>query len=190
MRAGLVPIVLFATCSACGDSPSEPSAQARVEARIQDSQGTSVTGTLAGNFFTSVWDGSRWVDLGSPNGITVALQSPGSSTSVHGEQSVPAGSYSRVRLVLQGVTARLAGGSVIGGVALGSDTTLRLGGSDQRAELVASVDTFTVENQSSTRRVIVLDLRSSRWLTSNAVQSGQVEDSALENAFAASTFLE
>src|SRR5919106_3022614 len=106
MRIVILVAIVTLPSAACDDSPTGPTAQTRVDARVQDSPGSSatVTGTLAGNFFASIWDGSRWVDLGSPNGITVALQSAGASTTVHGEQSVPEGSYSRVRLVLQGVT--------------------------------------------------------------------------------------
>lgn len=189
MRCLTLMAILAATCVGCGDSPTGPSAGTRVEARIQDSPSSSptITGTLAGNFSASVWDGNRWIDLGSPNGITVALQSAGASTTVHGEQSVATGSYGRVRLVLQGVTARVARGSTIGGTTLTTDTTVTLGGSDQRVEISVSVDSFLVESDPSMRRAIVFDLRSNQWLTIAAVQTGQVDDASLQAAVTAST---
>ena len=68
--------VVLASAACDDDSPTGPIAQTRVDARVQDSTGSStVTGAFAGNFQASIWDGDRWVDLGSPNGITVGLQS-------------------------------------------------------------------------------------------------------------------
>lgn len=138
----------------------------------------------------SLWDGDRWHDLGSPNGITIPLQITGRSTTVHGEASVASTSYDRVRLVLQGVTARIARGSTIGGTTLTADTAIALGGSDQRAELSLSVSSFSVEPTTNVRRIIVFELRSQQWLTAQALQSGRVEDSALLAALTASTRVE
>lgn len=101
--------------------------------------------------------------------------------------SVPSSSYSRVRLVFQGVTARIARGSVVGGTTLTSDTTVVLGGSDARAEMSIPVSPFSVEADARVRRVIVFDLRSQQWLTAAALQSGRVEDGALQTAVTATT---
>lgn len=191
MRAAAILIVLGACLvpASCGDSPTGPTAGTRVDAVIQDSPASNptVTGTLAGNVFASLWDGNRWTDVGSPNGITVPLQLTGRSTTVHGEASVPSASYSRVRLVFQGVTARIARGSIVGGTTLTGDTTVGLGGADERAEMIVPVSTFSVEADSSVRRVIVFELHSQQWLTSAAVQSGRVEDAALQAAVTAVT---
>jgi hypothetical protein len=163
-----------------------------VEAVVHDTPITSptITGSLAGNVSASLWDGNRWHDLGSPNGITIPLQITGRSTTVHGEASVASTSYDRVRLVLQGVTARIARGSTIGGTTLTADTTIALGGSDQRAELSLSVGSFSVEPTASVRRIIVFELRSQQWLTAQALQSGRIEDSALQGAVTATTQVE
>jgi hypothetical protein len=178
--------------AACGDSPAGPSSGTRVEAIVFDTPITSptATGSLAGNVSASLWDGSRWHDLGSPNGITIPLQISGRSTTVHGEASVASTSYDRVRLVLQGVTARIARGSTIGGTTLTADTTIVLGGSDQRAELSLSVGSFSVEPTASVRRILAFELRSQQWLTAQALQSGRIEDSALQGAVTASTRME
>jgi hypothetical protein len=130
-----------------------------VEAIVQDSPASpsSATGTLAGDVFASLWDGDRWVDIGSPNGITIPLQIPGRSTTVHGEASVPSGSYTRVRLVFEGVVARFARGSVVGGSTLANDANVALGGADQRAEMIVPVSRFSVGAESNVRTVVVFD---------------------------------
>jgi hypothetical protein len=184
-------VILALTTTACGESSVGPTPGTRVEALVQDPAGTgTVTGTLAGNFFASLWNGDRWVDVGSPNGITIPLQLSGRLTTVHGEASVAAASYNRVRLVLQGVTARISRPSTIGGTTLFEDVTIRLGGSDERAELVVSMSSFSVEPDSAVRRVVVFDLGSRQWLTASAVQAGRVDDDALQAAVSASTRIE
>jgi hypothetical protein len=189
MRIARTVIAVALTGAACDGSPTAPSAGTRVEAIVQDAPAAtpSVTGTLAGNVSASVWNGDRWIDMGSPNGITIPLQLAGRMTTVHGETSVPSLSYSRVRLVFQGVTARVARGSVVGGTPLNNDITLVLGGSDERVELSVSVSPFSVEADARVRRVIVFELRSQQWLTAAAVQSGRVEDAPLQSAVTATT---
>lgn len=125
-----IAVAIFLACFSavsCGDSPTSPSSGARVEAVVQDSPagGATVTGTLAGNVSASLWNGDRWIDIGSPNGITIPLQIAGRTTTVHGEASVPSSSYNRVRLVFQGVSTRLASGSNVGGTTLTSDRTMK-----------------------------------------------------------------
>lgn len=182
-----IVIVVIASLSGACDSPTGPSGDTRVNAFVRDSPGSQpVTGTLAGNFQAAI-EGNGWANLGSLNGITVTLQSASASTTVHGDQSVAPGSYTRVRLILQGVTARVARGSVIGGSALANDATITLGGSDGRAELIVDVATFQVEADASIRRVVEFDMRSPLWLTASAVQAGRVEDAALQAAITATT---
>ena len=193
MKTTVALVVLCAlSVAACSDSPSGPTSGTRVEAVIQDSpaQATTVTGTVAGNISASLWNGDRWIDVGSPNGITFPLQIAGRTTTIHGEASVESASYSRVRLVFQGVSARVAMGSVVGGTPVTSDRTIILGGSDERVEIAIPVSTFSVEADPSVRRVVVFDVRSQQWLTVTAVQSGRVEDAALQAAVTASTRLE
>jgi hypothetical protein len=73
---------------------------------------------------------------------------------------------------------------------LTADTTIVLGGSDQRADLSVSVSSFSVEPTTNVRRIIVFELRSQQWLTAQALQLGRVEDSALQAALTASTRVE
>jgi hypothetical protein len=177
---------------ACG----EPTAtgMGRAEAVIQDAPppaGPGVDGSLAGNVQVSVsGDGSTWVDLGSPNGITVPLQVSSGGTTVHGEVDAPAGTYSRVRLRFNAVTARLKSGSVIQGTTLTSDVNVTVGGSDQQVDVIVTVPSFTVTADADVRRAVVFDLRSLVWLTLAAVQAGVVEDAALQAAVFATTRVE
>src|SRR5688572_8128396 len=184
-----IAIGLALLTAACGDSPAGPSSGTRVEAFVQDSPAATpmVTGTLAGNVFASVGEGDRWTDIGSANGITIPLQIAGRTTTVHGETSVPSSSYSRVRLVFQGVSARIARGSVVGGTTLAADATIILGGGDERVEMSVPVSAFSVDPDPGVRRVIVFEIRSQQWLTAAALQSGRVEDAALQTAVTATT---
>jgi hypothetical protein len=147
-----------------------------------------VTGSLAGNVHVSISaDGLTWVDLGSPNGITVPLQLAASATTVHGEVDAPTGTYSRVRLTFDGVAARVLSGSTIEGTTLTADANLTLGGSDGRVEVAIPVSSFTVEADPQVQRTVVFDLRSVLWLTLAALQAGTVLDAALQGAVLAST---
>ena len=201
MRIVVLVAVIAAALTACDDSPTAPTAQTTIDVRVGDlynfKLGTpvpvpTVTGTLSGNFAASIWDGSRWVSLGKANAIVVGLHLyyTFAPTSVHGEQHAPPGSYDRVRLTLQGVTANIARGSGFGGITLGSDAAIRLGGSDHFVELLVPVTRFSLGDDSSVIRVIVLQVNSQQWLTRSVAESGQVEDAALQAAISASTSLE
>ena len=202
MRVVMLLAVIAVASAGCGaEAPAAPTAQTTIDVRVGDlynfKLGTpipvpTVTGTLSGNFAASIWDGSRWVSLGNANAITVGLHlySTFARTSVHGEQHAPPGSYDRVKLTLQGVTANLARGSGFGGITLSSDATFRLGGSDHSVELLVTVTRFLLGEDPSVIRVIALQLNSEQWLTRNVAESGQVEDEALQAAVSASTSLE
>jgi len=47
------------------------------------------------------------------------------------------------------------------------------------------VSTFAVDATAPLRHVVVFDLRSQQWLTTAALQSGRVEDAALQAAVTA-----
>lgn len=180
--------VVLAVVAGCSDSVAP--GFGRAEAIVQDDPGNAINGSLAGNVSASVWSGTAWVALGSPNGITIPLQGVGEPATVHGEVDVRGGSYSRVRLVFEGVTARVNAGSVVGGTALASDVDIQLGGDDASVEVVVNVPGFTVTADPAVRRTIVFRLRSHLWLTAAAVQAGQVSDASLIAAIQASTRLD
>jgi hypothetical protein len=77
----------------------------------------------------------------------------------------------------------------VGGITLSSDATIQIGGSDHYVELVYPVR-FSLGDDPSVRQVVVFQLFSGAWLTSSAVQSGQVEDEALQGHVQATTSAE
>ena len=116
MRRPFLKLVLVASViatGACGDDPIDPDVTGIVDVVLHDNAATEAfTGTAAGNIHASIRStGGTWVDVGTPNGITVALQSTApTSTTVHGPTSVAAATYDRVRLTLSGVTFTVTGG--------------------------------------------------------------------------------
>ena len=163
---------------ACSDS-SGPGTLGRAQGVITDPATAGFSGTVSGNIQVSISsDGSTWVDLGSLNGITIMLQSNADTTNVHGEVSAPAGSYSQVRLTFSNVSAALNAGSVIGNTTLTNSQTVALGGTDQQAEVVKSVN-FSVTDDATVRTSLQFRLNSGNWLTEAALAAGFVEDDTL-----------
>jgi hypothetical protein len=162
------------------DRPQQTSA--KVSGTGAAGSATAFTGDLTGNMFVSFSaDGDTWVDLGSPNGITVKLQSTTDSTNVHGEQDVEAASYTRVRLVMQNAQATLKAGSTIGSLTLTSDTVVKVGGSDQQVVIERTVS-FQVSSDTDVRTATVFELNAEQWMTEQAVQAGVAEDAAIQQA--------
>jgi len=204
IRAGatLLAAALLGT-SGCSNEPSGPApGMGFARARVMDDPSStdpsvtapfllSRTGTTGAAAFTGSFegdvsvavslDGSTWVDLGSPADVSITAQA-GAGTDVHGEVQVPVGTYTRVRLTLAGVTARLAAGSSIGGLTLTTETSIVLGGSDESIVIEAQVPPFTVRADASARTEILFDLNSESWITQAAVQAGVVADAAVESA--------
>ncbi len=112
MKSGLNRYMLFCAGAAialggCGGDGIDPDVTGIVDVVVHDNTGTGdFTGTAAGNIHASIRStGGTWVDVGTPNGITIALESTApTSTTVHGPTSVPAATYDRVRLTFSGVT--------------------------------------------------------------------------------------
>lgn len=135
---------------------------------------SAFTGSIQGDFRAAISvDGETWVDLGSLNGISLSLQTTGGETSVHGQQSVSVGTYSRVRLVIDGAQAEIAAGSVIGTITLGVDTSVSIGSAGQ-VVVDVTVAPFTIESGTDAR--VVFDLNSEAWLTEPAVTLGTASE--------------
>jgi hypothetical protein len=138
------------------------------------------SGTMTSNTNVAVSvDGSTWIDLGSPNGITIRMQSA-DSTTVHGEVDVPAGSYARVRLTLRNAQARLLAGGSVAGISLTSDLTLTVGGSDSQVIVEKQVQPFEV--RAGSRTAIQFELNSEAWATAQNTQDRTVEDGEVQQA--------
>jgi hypothetical protein len=193
-KPALTATLVVLALGACGDEgPNEGAATA--EARMTDTPPSQTTepayeGPTTTNAMVEIsTDGSTWVELGSPNGITMQLQAR-DSTTVHGEAEVAAGTYTRVRLTLQGAKAKLLAGSRIGTTTLTSDTDIDLGGSDGSIVIEKQVPGFTVTADADTRTVITFDLNSEIWLTAGALTARLVEDATLASAATAAVTTE
>ena len=156
----------------CGDGV-DPDVTGLLNAEVHDTPaGTGAfTGTAAGNMQVSIRStGGTWVDVGSPNGITVELQST-TPTSVHGSTSVASGTYDRVRLTLSDVTFSVDAGGTIESIVLNADASALAAG-DADVALEISVTPFTVSSSAGTATVS-FDLNVQDWLT-NAMLTAQV----------------
>jgi hypothetical protein len=148
---------------------------------------TAFTGSIAGDAQISISaDGTEWYDLGSPNGITIQLQNANDSTTVHGEVDAPAGTYTRVRVVIDGAEARLNAGSTFGGLVLQAQVAVALGGSDQEVVIDRTVPAFEVRAEAGAVTVIRLELNAEAWLTETSVQALMVQDTAIQTSLAVS----
>lgn len=170
---------------ACSDAG--PIETGRAQGIAFDPQTASFSGELSGDVQVAISDnGSDWTNLGSLNGITVNLQSDSDSSNVHGEQDAPVGNYSHVRLTFDGVVAEFLSGSTVGGTTLTQDTTIALGGADDRVEIIKPVS-FDVPGDGTTRVSINFNLHSADWLTEASLTSQVIEDAPIQTGVTVTT---
>ncbi len=171
LNFALAASVVAAT--ACGDGV-DPDVTGIVDVMVHDNtSGGAFTGTAAGNFHASIRStGGTWVDVGTPNGITIELESTApTSTTVHGPTSVAAATYDRVRLTLSGVTFTVLAGGTIEMTTLGADAfAVAAGSADLQLEM--GVPDFTVSTAAG-QASVSFDLNVEEWLT-NAMLLSQV----------------
>ncbi len=183
---GVGALVAAMSLFACGDDVLGPDV-AQSEGFVFDDPaagGASYSGTAAGNFQVSISaDGQTWIDLGSLNGITVSLQVSPDERTVHGVQSIPEGTFNRVRLVLQDVEVTVAAGSTVGGVTFPQEMKTDLA-SGAPLSIERGVPDFTVRE--GERAEVRFDLNSEGWLTADAVQGGLVSPADVRAAVTAS----
>ena len=159
----------------CGDDVLDPDVTGLVGAEVHDAPaGTGAfMGTAAGNMHVSIRStGGTWVDLGTPNGITVQLQST-TPTPVHGTTtSVASATYDRVRLTLSGITFTVTtgGGNLNTGSAVAASTAA--------LELEVSVPDFTV-SASGVTPTVSFDLNVEDWLSDAMLQAQVIADGDL-----------
>lgn len=189
-------LLLSALAGGCSD-PAGPDGEGRVSAALTDAPSASqlasgpakAEGPQAASSFQGQMTGSAqvyiyseaegWVALGSPSNASVALQSA-SETTVHAQATVPAGSYTRVRLVLQGAAADIAAGADLGGLVLGASVSITMGGSDGRVEIEKSVQPFTVSASSSA--TIRFDMNTQAWVNQTTAQAKAASDTEIASA--------
>lgn len=144
---------------------------------------SAFSGDLTTDAFVSLSvDGTTWVDLGSPNGITIKLQTTADSTNVHGEQGATIGTYTRIRLIMRDSEATIKAGSTIDTLTLTSDAKVKVGGTDQEVVIEKSVAAFQVRSDTSVRTTILFELNAEQWITEQSIQAGVVEDAAVQQA--------
>lgn len=197
MKSSTTALVLASALlmGACGDSTGP--GDGRVSAVIHDAPSASQVayyqtrsdGPMAASSFHGQMSGSAqvyiyseasgWIELGSPANASVTLQS-GNETTVHSRASVPTGTYTRVRLVLQGFTANIAAGGSLGGLVLSADVSIALGGSDGRVEIEKTVQPFTVSATSSA--TIRFDMNSEVWCNQSTAASRSATDNEVASA--------
>ncbi len=165
----LIATLVLSGCASDSLRPDAGSAQAFVH--DDPPLGSTFAGTAAGDFYASISaDGQTWFDLGSPNGISVQLQSA-SATTVHGAQSVPEGTYRWVRLSFRDVQIKVAAGSAIGGTTFDEEQTVELAANEE-VSVPIQVGPFEIDDASGA--VISFDLNSEEWLTLERVQAGEI----------------
>ncbi len=145
----------------------------------------SYSGTVTADAQVSISaDGQTWVDIGPASSISLALQSSGDSTDVHGAVDVPVGTYAYVRLVMDDANARVNAGSSIGGLLLTAAVDVGLG-TGGRVVVVKEVQPFIIH--ADTRTTLIFDLNSEAWMTEANAGDKQVEEEEVEESCEART---
>jgi hypothetical protein len=183
----------------CGDSITNPGDTGMVDAYMSDqpagSQASShfgpsysLLGGSSGQYSGSMSaearvaisaDGHTWIDLGPPSSASVQLQASGEGAEIHGSAQVPVGTYTRVRLVLEGANATLSAGSTIGGITLSANVNMTLG-TNGSVTIEKSVPPFEVRADTRTR--ITWDLRSHLWVNEENAEEEEVREEDVQDA--------
>ena len=188
----LTALLIPATFAACGDDSTGPETEINgsVSARMHDGSSSalmaramtaqSFAGSASGQAQVQVYSEAQgWVALGSPVTSTVQLQSS-STTTLYSSASIPVGTYTRVRLVMDGFNADVSAGATLGGLTLSADVRITMGGADGMIEIEKTVTPFTVSATSST--TIDFDLNSEAWIDEESANAEAASDTEVESA--------
>lgn len=172
---------------ACDDDPTEPvEGEASTEAMVVDEPAPNSTysGDMTGNFQFSVSnDGQTWIDVGSPNGITLLLQND-ARVSVHGSQEAPGGTFTHVRLLIRTAEVTIAAGSEIDGTVLTADATVNVA---QSEDVIIESQISPPQVEANEVIVVTFDLNSEAWLTAAALAAGEASNAAVASAVQVTT---
>ncbi|MEK9500751.1 DUF4382 domain-containing protein [Gemmatimonadota bacterium DH-20] len=162
------------------DSPDTPSSSnGVVDARRFDQVQAAFDGTFRGTTLVEIYSPAdeQWFAVTGTSTTQLALGS--SDWAELGSSSmIEAGSYTRVRLTITGGEAVIEAGATLGGVQIGADVTLALGGSQ---DVVIEKDVaFTVQANATTD--LVIDLNSEMWVTEENVDEEEVTEDEMEEA--------
>lgn len=137
---GTVSATMYDGSSAGQQASMQPSVQPASSSRSSSSYQGQASGSAQVYIYS---EAEGWVSLGFPANVNVTLQSD-DETAVHAAATVPAETYTQVRLVLDGFQANVDAGAVLGGVTFSAAVSVRMGGSDGYVEIEKSVTPFTV----------------------------------------------
>lgn len=195
LRHATVILALPAVLAACDDEdptgPDDGTARGTVSAAIEDEGAaaqaasaaavqSAVSGSMSGTARAFIYsDADGWTSVGTRSGATLELQGSDTATVATNDQ-VEAGTYTRVRLVLDGFDAEVDAGVVVGGVALDTEVVVEMGGADGQVEIVKDVAPFQVTTDGTLH--IRFDLNSETWLDAQAVESEIAADADIEAA--------
>jgi hypothetical protein len=195
----LVAAATAALAACSSDDTTTPAATGSVDATITDGafnaiaaagaaadrQGgpqavADLTGTMEGSAQVSIYsDADGWIDLGDARSVSVSLQT-GEDASVAEAASVPAGTYTKVRLTLSGFHANLDAGSVIDGSTLLAAVSVTMGGSDNEVVIETDVPAITIEAEGSA--TVGFDLNSAAWVTPQTAETEMADDADIQAA--------
>lgn len=181
-RSGFV-LLLAGSMAACGgDSVTGVSINASIRVVLDDNparttppvsgaQTSPEPGPYSGMFVSTARvaissDGESWHDVSGTRAITVPLQT-GDSAAVSNVVSVPAATYSRVRLTLRGASLTVTGSPPGGSV---TNRTLDV----TESEVIVFRDIPAITLSANTGARIAFDLNTEGWLTAAGVSAGQV----------------
>jgi hypothetical protein len=207
--AALVTLSAAGLLTACGDatgpettgsvqayvadeSPSGGSPVSGQEAETAPSRTSHGSGSYSGSLDADAQvsisaGGDVWIDLGPPSAMSLALQASNEGVDVHGRVEIPVGVYTRVRLVLSGAEARLDAGGTIGGVTLGTSTTMSVGAN---GSVVIEKQVPPFEVRADTHTSIHWYMNSELWVHEENVEDEEVEEQEVKDASEARTVSE
>lgn len=187
--AVLVP-VLLAALGCGGDAATGVNVNTTVRVVLDDNpsrstppvsgvQAPPAPGPFTGSFVSTARvaisaDGETWHDVTGTLAVTVPLQN-GDSARVSNVVSVPAATYSRVRLTLRGASLTLSGDTPAGTV-----TNRTLDVTDAEVVLIREIPAITLSANTSAR--IAFDLNTEGWLTPGGVSSNTVSPLLVRDA--------
>lgn len=188
-------LVVTLLAGACSDSTG-PGEEGRVNAVLTDDPAASLAeaapsraaepaassfqGEMTGTARAYIYSEAHgWVALGLPASASMTLQSA-DHAAVHEQASAPAGTYTRVRLVLEGAAADIAAGADLGGLVLDASVRITLGGGDATVEIEKNVPPFTVS--ASSTATVRFDLNSQAWVNQATAEAKAAADAEIQSA--------
>ncbi len=139
-------------------------------------------GTFAGTARVQLSeDGTRWIDVGGPTGVTLGVQS-GDSATFGGSVTIPAATYNRARLILRGSQLRLHGNVL--GVVL-TDALVNV--EDTEVTIERQISPITISAATNAR--LAFDLNTQAWLTAANATSRVIDGEQVESSVQASASL-